>query len=88
METNTDPLTQLKAELVAAEDLNVILAERCKRLDALVWSIGWPTLACCPADLQQARNLAYSAHQSALHASRMIENVIELLEDTYPGESA
>ena len=88
METNTDPLTNLRAELVAAEDLNVILAERCKRLDALVWSIGWPTLACCPADLQQARNLAYSAHRENLHSSQLIENVIGLLEDTYPGESA
>ena len=88
METNTDPLTNLRAELVAAEDLNESLAAQCRRLDALVWSIGWPTLACCPSDLQQARNLTYSAHQSALHASRMIENVIELLEDTYPGESA
>lgn len=64
------------------------LADRCKRLDALVWSIGWPTLACCPADLQQARNLAYSAHRENLHSSQLIENVIGLLEDTYPGVSA
>ncbi len=86
METNTDLLANLQAELVAAEDLNVILADRCKRLDALVWSGEWPSSYGTPEAMNQARNMAYQAHRSNLHSSQLLRQAIEYFECNYDGE--
>lgn len=88
METNTDLLTQLQDELKAAEDLNVTLADRFKRLDALVWSGEWPSSYGPPEAMNQARNMAYEAHRSNLHSSQLLQQAIEYFECNYDGEPA
>lgn len=88
METNPNPklLAELQAELAVAETMNIILANRCKVLDAYVCDFRWPSILGAPEDVKQSRNLAYAAHRENLHSSQLLAQAIALLECNYDGE--